>query len=42
MAKPFLAVLLLGLLWVAVQLDLHDDLGRVLIAPLAPDHVKKP
>jgi hypothetical protein len=35
MAKPLLALAALALLWVGIQLDLHNDIGRLIIAPLA-------
>ena len=36
MAKPLLAAILLALMWVGVQFDVHNTIGRALVAPLAP------
>jgi hypothetical protein len=36
MAKPLLGLALLGLMWVGVQFDVHNAIGRAIVAPLAP------
>jgi hypothetical protein len=35
MARPLLALLVLGLIWVATRYDVHNSIARALIAPLA-------
>ena len=33
--KPLLAILVLGAIWIAVQSDAHNAIGRAVMAPLA-------
>jgi hypothetical protein len=35
MAKPVLAIAMLGLMWVAIQFDVHNAIGRLIISPMA-------
>lgn len=36
MAKPILAIAMLGLMWLAIQFDVHNEIGRLIIAPMIP------
>ena len=41
MAKPLFAIVGIGALWLAVQLNLHNAFGRAIMAPLAADAQNK-
>ncbi len=36
LAKPFLGIVLLGMLWIAYEIGLVDLVARAIIAPLGP------
>jgi hypothetical protein len=36
MTKPFLTIAMLGLMWMAIQSDIHNAIGRVIISRMVP------